>query len=106
MIAARPIAAAGGSAPAVAIAGLTHRYGERVALRALDLEMARGEIFGVLGPNGGGKTTLFKVLATLVAPQTGTVTVFDEDAGRHPERVRRRRPFRRASRLRAWDATP
>jgi ABC-2 type transport system ATP-binding protein len=52
--------------------------------------MARGEIFGVLGPNGGGKTTLFKVLATLVAPQTGTVTVFDEDAGRHPERVRRR----------------
>jgi ABC-2 type transport system ATP-binding protein len=90
MIAARPLAVGGGSTPAVAIAGLTHRYGERVALRALDLEIARGEIFGVLGPNGGGKTTLFKVLATLVAPQTGTVTVFDEDAGRHPERVRRR----------------
>jgi ABC-2 type transport system ATP-binding protein len=89
MIAVRPLAASSAS-PAITIAGLTHRYGERTALRGIDLQMARGEIFGVLGPNGGGKTTLFKVLATLVRPQAGTVMVFDEDAGRHPERVRRR----------------
>ncbi|MCC6850527.1 MAG: ABC transporter ATP-binding protein [Deltaproteobacteria bacterium] len=89
-----PLAGGEGSSPtttaAIAIAGLTHRYGERPALRGIDLDVRRGEIFGVLGPNGGGKTTLFKVLATLVAPQGGAVTVFDEDTARHPERVRRR----------------
>ena len=90
MIVARPLASPVASSVAVGIAGLTHRYGERIALHGIDLQVGRGEIFGVLGPNGGGKTTLFKVLATLVAPQSGTVTVFDEDAGRHPERVRRR----------------
>ncbi len=90
MIAARPLAPSTPGETAVGLAGLTHRYGERVALHDIDLRVARGEIFGVLGPNGGGKTTLFKVLATLVAPQTGTVAIFDEDAGRHPERVRRR----------------
>jgi len=89
MIAARPLSQTDRS-PAVSIAGLAHRYGERVALSGLDLEIARGEIFGVLGPNGGGKTTLFKVLATLTPPQTGTVRILDEDAGRAPERVRRR----------------
>src|SRR6185436_7630560 len=78
---ARPLAAPASSA-AITIAGLTHRYGEREALRGIDLEIGRGEIFGVLGPNGGGKTTLFKVLATLTPPQTGRVTIFDEDAAR------------------------
>src|SRR4051794_26268339 len=89
MIAARPWSQTDKS-PAISIAGLAHRYGERVALAGLDLEIARGEIFGVLGPNGGGKTTLFKVLATLTPPQTGTVRILDEDAARTPERVRRR----------------
>src|SRR5258705_10755982 len=59
---ARPLAAPASSA-VITIAGLTHRYGDREALRAIDLEIGRGEIFGVLGPNGGGKTTLFKVRA-------------------------------------------
>jgi ABC-2 type transport system ATP-binding protein len=89
MIAARPLPHSERS-PAVAVAGLTHRYGERVALNGLELEIGRGEIFGVLGPNGGGKTTLFKVLATLVPPQAGTVRMLDEDVARAPERVRRR----------------
>jgi len=89
MIAVRPLAAAASRAGRRGD-GLTHHYGERQALRGIDLEIARGEIFGVLGPNGGGKTTLFKVLATLTPPQAGTVTIFDEDAGRFPERVRRR----------------
>ncbi len=89
MIAARPVPSQP-SAPVISITGLGHRYGERQALREVDLEIARGEIFGVLGPNGGGKTTLFKVLATLTPPQCGRVTIFDEDAGHAPERVRRR----------------
>jgi len=90
MIPARTLASPSVSAPAIRIVGLTHRYGERQALCGIDLEIGRGEVFGVLGPNGGGKTTLFKVLATLLPPQSGTVTVLDEDAGRAPERVRRR----------------
>jgi ABC-2 type transport system ATP-binding protein len=89
VIAARPTPAPP-AAPAVSVSGLSHRYGERQALRDLSLDVRRGEIFGLLGPNGGGKTTLFKVLATLTAPQTGTVTLFDEDVRRAPERVRRR----------------
>ena len=90
MIPARKLASPSVSAPAIRIAGLTHRYGDRQALCGIDLEIGRGEVFGVLGPNGGGKTTLFKVLATLLPPQSGTVTVLDEDASRAPERVRRR----------------
>jgi ABC-2 type transport system ATP-binding protein len=90
MIPARSYASPSPAAPAIRIAGLAHRYGDRQALRGIDLDIARGEVFGVLGPNGGGKTTLFKVLATLVPPQAGRVTVLDEDAARAPERVRRR----------------
>lgn len=83
--------AAGRGAPvAIAITGLSHRYGDRQALRDVDLEVRRGEIFGLLGPNGGGKTTLFRVLSTLTRPQAGTVTIFGEDLGRAPQRVRRR----------------
>jgi ABC-2 type transport system ATP-binding protein len=89
VIAPRP-AAAGTAAPAIAIAGLSHRYGERQALAGIDLEIGQGEIFGLLGPNGGGKTTLFKVLATLTPPQTGTVTIFGADAAAAPLTIRRR----------------
>jgi ABC-2 type transport system ATP-binding protein len=78
------------SSPAVVIEGLVHHYGERRALAGVDLTIGRGEIFGLLGPNGGGKTTLFKVLATLTPPQGGTIAVFDEPLGRAPERVRHR----------------
>jgi ABC-2 type transport system ATP-binding protein len=84
------VAAPAGTEPAVAIAGLAHRYGERRALCGIDLDVRRGEIFAFLGPNGGGKTTLFRVLATLTPPQTGVVTIFETDVACAPERVRRR----------------
>ena len=51
--------------------------------------MERGEIFGLLGPNGGGKTTLFRILATLLAPGRGRATVAGHDVAREPNRVRR-----------------
>jgi len=89
VIAARA-AVASAAARAVKIAGLSHRYGERQALAGIDLEIGQGEIFGLLGPNGGGKTTLFKVLATLTPPQTGTVTIFGADAVKTPFTIRRR----------------
>jgi ABC-2 type transport system ATP-binding protein len=52
---------------------LTHRYGERVALNAVSFTVQRGELFGLLGPNGGGKTTLFRILTTLMEPTAGSV---------------------------------
>lgn len=71
--------AAPGTAPrtAIAIVDLTHRYGARLALDAVSLHVRSGEIFGLLGPNGGGKTTLFRILTTLVPPAAGHVQILD-----------------------------
>ena len=51
--------------------GLVHDYGERRALDGVSLAVRPGEIFGLLGPNGGGKTTLFRILCTLLQPTGG-----------------------------------
>src|SRR5260370_42238958 len=50
------------------------------ALKALDLEIRRGEIFGLLGPNGSGKTTTIKLLLGLLFPTSGQALVFGRDA--------------------------
>jgi ABC-2 type transport system ATP-binding protein len=76
--------------PAVDIANLRHKYGTRVALDGVTFSVGQGELFGLLGPNGGGKTTLFKIVSTLLAPTEGTVRVFGDDVLRDPARVRRR----------------
>ena len=54
---------------------LVHRYGKRVALAQLSIGIPQGSIFVFLGPNGGGKTTLFRILSTLITAQEGTVTI-------------------------------
>lgn len=59
--------------PLLEMKNLTYRYGERVALQDFQLEILAGEIFGFLGPNGGGKTTLFKLLTTLRPLQDGEI---------------------------------
>ena len=64
---------------ALAISEVSHRYGERVAVDGLSLEIGTGEIFVFLGPNGSGKTTLFRVLSTLIPLQAGEVTLFGHD---------------------------
>ena len=61
--------------PAVTIEGVSYHYGERRALKNFSLEVEQGSIFGLLGPNGGGKTTLFKLLATLLPLQDGNITI-------------------------------
>lgn len=76
--------------PAVLVEGLGFRYGERVALRDVDLSVGRGEIFALLGPNGGGKTTLFRILSTRVGPRDGRVTVLGHELPRDTDRLRRR----------------
>jgi ABC-2 type transport system ATP-binding protein len=70
------------------IEDLAHRYGEREALSGLTLRVPRGEIFGLLGPNGGGKTTLFKILSTLLAPTSGRVSILDHDLGHEAAHIR------------------
>jgi ABC-2 type transport system ATP-binding protein len=57
--------------PRLRIEGLTHKYGQRQVLSGLSFEVGRGEIFGLLGSNGAGKTTAFHVLTGLLAPSAG-----------------------------------
>ncbi len=76
--------------PAIQVDQLTHRYGSRLALEGVTLTVDRGEIFVFLGPNGGGKTTLFRVLSTLIPCQQGSVKVLGLDVRRETLEVRRR----------------
>ena len=69
---------------------LRHRYGDREALAGVSFSVDRGEMFGLLGPNGGGKSTLFKILATLVTADKGTARILGHDVAREPHAVRRR----------------
>jgi ABC-2 type transport system ATP-binding protein len=58
--------------------------GRTIAVDHLSFDVQRGEIFGVLGPNGGGKSTLIRLIATLLLPDEGTVTVFGHDVNKEP----------------------
>jgi ABC-2 type transport system ATP-binding protein len=73
----------------IQVQNLTHRYGDRVALSNINFEVKKGEIFGLLGPNGGGKSTLFRILATLMVPTEGSATIAGQDVVRRPALVRR-----------------
>jgi ABC-2 type transport system ATP-binding protein len=74
---------------AISVAGVSHAYGTRQALVNLSLEIRAGELFAVLGPNGGGKTTLFRVLSTLIPLQSGSIQVLGHDLANQPHAVRR-----------------
>src|SRR6266704_2565310 len=78
------------AADSVSVQGLAHDYGDRRVLRGLDFAVPEGEIFGLLGPNGGGKTTLFRILATLLRPTAGRALVMGHDVALEPDDVRRR----------------
>mgnify|MGYP001561793777 FL=1 len=68
---------------------LSKAYGAVTALSNLDLSVPEGCLYGLLGPNGAGKTTTLRILATLLAPDRGSVQVDGVDALRHPREVRR-----------------
>jgi ABC-2 type transport system ATP-binding protein len=76
--------------PAVEVEDLRHFYGDREALGGVSFSVARGEMFALLGPNGGGKTTLFKILSTLMPPTSGVVRLWSHDLTREPFLVRKR----------------
>lgn len=61
--------------PAIRARGLTRRFGELVAINALDLDIPRGRIFGFLGPNGSGKSTAIRMLTGLLSPSAGDISV-------------------------------
>lgn len=64
--------------------GLTKSYGKRLAVNGLNLEVARGEVFGFLGPNGAGKTTTIRMLLNLIKPTFGEVRLFGESLSSNP----------------------
>jgi len=60
------------STNAVEVDGLRRRFGDREALAGVTFDVREGELFALLGPNGGGKSTLFRILATILPPTDGT----------------------------------
>jgi ABC-2 type transport system ATP-binding protein len=76
--------------PAVEARSLSRHYGTRAALEEVTFSVARGEIFAFLGPNGGGKTTLFRILATLLPPDAGSFAIDGLDPRAAGRDVRRR----------------
>ncbi len=77
-------------AVAIHTTGLRKVFGQLAAVEGLDLTVSRGEVFGLLGPNGSGKTTTIRMLTGLVAPTSGRATVDGVDVTEAPELVRRR----------------
>lgn len=58
------------------VSGLTKRFGEKVAVNNIEFELKKGEIFGLLGPNGSGKTTTLGMILTLLKPTAGSIKLF------------------------------
>lgn len=75
--------------PVIEAMQLTRRFGKTVAVDGLDLSVARGEVFGLIGPDGAGKTTTLRLLAAVMLPTTGQVRVLGFDTRRQAERIRR-----------------
>lgn len=71
---------------ALSLTGLSKSYGERRALRSVDLELQAGEIVGVIGPNGAGKTTLLSIAAGVIAQDSGSVSRLPAEVGWVPQR--------------------
>ena len=78
------------SPPGVETRGLTRRFGPVTAVRELTLRIERGEVFGLLGPNGSGKTTTILMLCGILEPSAGSATVAGIDVAAAPEQVRQR----------------
>ena len=72
---------------ALATSALTRTFDDHQALRGLDLTISSGSVYGLLGANGSGKTTTVRILATLLAPTSGTATVGGLDVARDPAGV-------------------
>jgi ABC-2 type transport system ATP-binding protein len=73
----------------ISVQELRHTYGERRALDGVSFDVFPAEIFGLLGPNGSGKTTMFRILSTLMLPGSGHAVIMGFDAAKQPDELRK-----------------
>jgi len=73
--------------PVVETHGLSKRYGHQFALKDLELEVQQGEVLGYLGPNGAGKTTTIRLLLGMIAPTSGSASIFGLDVQQQAPQV-------------------
>lgn len=85
-----PDAAAHSLEPLLRVQEVCRAFGELRAVEGVSFEVRPGEIVGLLGPNGAGKTTCLRMIATLLTPDSGTLTVAGHDVARHPLAARAR----------------
>ena len=71
----------------IQIENLTKSYGEIEAVKGIDLQVIRGEMFGLVGPDGAGKTTTMRILCGLLLPDDGNATLFEMDIARNRKKV-------------------
>jgi ABC-type multidrug transport system ATPase subunit len=83
-------AASASAEPAVAVRGLVKRFGETAALAGISFDVRHGELFGFIGPDGAGKTTLFRILTTLLLADEGEASVLGTDVVRGMWELRKR----------------
>ncbi len=81
------------------ITNLTKRFGSHIAVNDVSLSIKAGEIYGFLGPNGAGKTTTIKILAGLLKPDNGTITIDGQDLATHPATCKQLTGYIRSSAL-------
>ena len=73
---------------AIDVENVSHKFGERVALDDITLQVMTGEMYGLLGPNGGGKTTLFRMLCTMLSPDQGAIRLLGKNVATNAVRAR------------------
>ncbi len=75
---------------AVTVENITKRYGDTVALNGVSFEVGTGELFGIIGPDGAGKTSLFRIIATLILADSGTANILGFDVVQDYKELRKR----------------
>ena len=81
------------TAPVLEVRNLTKRFGDFTAVNGISFALQPGEILGVLGPNGAGKTTTMHMLLGLIAPTSGSISMFGMDLETHREAILQRVNF-------------